>query len=138
MFKEYKLADGSVVIVEVTEEVAAFLDEDDRRRRNADRKERDHAPYSIDAREYEGLCYAAPEEKDEDEETRRMEKYLSVLTETQRRRCRMRLEGMTFQEIADTEGADYSSVVESVYAAKKKLRKKFPKIFSKTPHKNGT
>ena len=63
MFKEYKLADGSVVIVEVTEEVAAFLDEDDRWRRNADRKERDHAPYSIDAREYEGLCYAAPEEK---------------------------------------------------------------------------
>ena len=67
-----------------------------------------------------------------------MEEYLSVLTETQRRRCRMRLDGMTFQEIADTEGADYSSVVESSYAEKKKLRKKFPKIFSKPPHKNGT
>ena len=136
MIIEYKLADGSTAWVDVTEELAEFLEEDDRRTSNADRRERYHAPFSIDALLYEGEEYAdkdtpetiylACEEEDEED---RMERYLSVLTETQRRRVRMRLAGLTYREIAEIERTDFSSVAESLKAAGKKLHKTFPKIF---------
>ena len=136
MIIEYKLADGSTAWVDVTEELAEFLAEDDRRTSNADRRERYHAPFSIDALLYEGMEYAdkdtpgtiyiACEEEDEED---RMERYLSVLTETQRRRVRMRFAGLTYREIAEIESADFSSVAESLKSAGKKLHKTFLKIF---------
>ena len=136
MFIEYKLEDGSVAIVEATEDVAAFMSEEHRTTENKNRKERYYAPYSIDALIYEGMDYADTdtpetiylgyEEEDEDE---RMEKYLSVLSKVQRRRVEMRLEGKTIAEIARIENKDESSVRESIESAGKRLQKKFPNIF---------
>ena len=58
MFIKYDYtADGKPIMVEVTEEVAEFLREDERLTENAERKERCHCPYSIDALEYEGRAY---------------------------------------------------------------------------------
>lgn len=58
MFIKYDYtADGKPIMVEVTEEVAEFLREDKRLTENAERKERCHCPYSIDALEYEGRAY---------------------------------------------------------------------------------
>lgn len=58
MFIKYDYtADGKPIMVEVTEEVAEFLREDKRLTENAERKERYHCPYSIDALEYEGCEY---------------------------------------------------------------------------------
>lgn len=54
----YKLADGSVVLVEVTPETAEFILKNDREVANADRGERYHTLYHIDTLEYEGDNYA--------------------------------------------------------------------------------
>jgi len=125
---------------EAIQELVDFLDRNAREIQNADRRERYHTPYSTDALLYEGtdftgtdtpetiyLAYEDEAENGSDDE--QIERYFSVLTETQRRRCRMRLAGLTYQQIAAIEDADYSSVVESIKGAQKKLRKKFPDIF---------
>lgn len=65
MFLPYKLADGFTVMVEVTEETAAYILRNDRELTNADRRERYHCPYHIDAMTYEGDTVAyrkTPEE----------------------------------------------------------------------------
>lgn len=136
MFIEYKLEDGSVAIVEATEDVAAFMSEEHRTTENKNRQYRYYAPYSIDALIYEGMDYADTEtpetiylgyeEEDEDE---RMEKYLSVLSKVQRRRVEMRLEGKTIAEIARIENKDESSIRESIKSTGKRLKKKFSNIF---------
>lgn len=136
MFIEYKLGDGSVAIVEATEEVAAFISEEHRTTENKDRQYRYYAPYSIDALIYEGMDYADTdtpetiylgyEEEDDDE---RMEKYLSSLSKVQRRQVEMLLEGKTIAEIARIENKDESSIRESIKSAGKRLKKKFSNIF---------
>ena len=125
---------------EAIQEMVDFLDRNAREIQNADRREHYHTPYSTDALLYEGTDYADADTpktiylayEDDEEfsgEENKIDRYFSVLTETQRRRCRMRLAGMTYQQIAAIEEADYSSVVESIKGAQKKLRKKFPDIF---------
>ena len=125
---------------EVIDEVIAFMDRNCRGIWAKDKYEQRHAPFSTDALVYEGEEYAdtdTPEsiyvgyedeaEKEDDEEN--LNRYLSVLTETQRKRIQMRWKGLSFKQIADIEGTDSSSVRESVYAVLKKLKKKFPNKF---------
>ncbi len=73
------------------------------------------------------ISYEDEAEKEDDEKV--INRYLSMLTETQRKRIQMRRAGLSFKQIADIEGTDSSSVRESVYAAHKKLKKKFPNNF---------
>lgn len=136
MFIEYKLEDGSVAIVEATEDVAAFMSEEYRTTENKNRQYRYYAPYSLDALIYEGMDYADTETPEtiylgyeEEDEDVRMEKYLSVLSKVQRRRVEMCLAGKTIAEIARIENKDESSVRESIESAGKKLHKKFLNIF---------
>lgn len=125
---------------EVIDEVIAFMDRNCREIWAKGKYEHRHAPFSTDALVYEGEEYAdtdTPEsiyigyedeaEKEDDEEI--IDRYLAVLTETQRKRIQMRRAGLSFKQIADIEGMDSSSVRESVYAAHKKLKKKFPDKF---------
>ena len=125
---------------EVIDEVIAFMDRNCREIWAKDKYEQRHAPFSTDALVYEGEEYAdtdTPEsiyvgyedeaEKEDDEEN--LNRYLSVLTETQRKRIQMRWKGLSFKQISDIEGTDSSSVRESVYAVLKKLKKKFPNKF---------
>jgi DNA-directed RNA polymerase specialized sigma24 family protein len=129
MFIDYKLADGSTVQVEVTEETAAYILENDREMANADRRERYHCPYHIEAMQYEGdfLAYRlTPEEVFiRKEEQQHINDTLSFLTDAQLRRLTMKANGMTFREIAAAEGTTVNAVRESLEAAKKKFRKHF-------------
>ena len=129
MFINYRLEDGSTVLVEVTEETAAYILDNDREMTNADRKERYHCPYHIEAMEYEGdsLAYRlTPEEifvrKEEQEH---ISDTLSCLTDVQLRRLTMKSDGMTLREIAAVEGTTVNAVRESLEAAKKKFKKNF-------------
>ena len=125
---------------EAINEIAAFMEDNCREIWKSDRMKSRYVPYSTDALVYEGKEYAAPdtpetvylaieEESENGSDEERMKRYLSVLTDVQRRRMEMRLEHLTFREIAYIEGTDESSVRDSVRAAYKKLQKKFPDNF---------
>ena len=58
MYIKYKVADGSTHMVPVEPEVAEFILKNDREIANADRRERYHAPYHIEALDYEGMEFA--------------------------------------------------------------------------------
>ena len=49
-------------------------------------------------------------------------KAMEVLSNTQFRRLILYADGMSFREIATLEGKDFSSIAESINAAKKKVR----------------
>jgi len=110
-------------------EALDFLNENARLIRNAERRERYHAPYHLEAMDYEGGCavyrdtpeYAALRE----EESERLNTAMTLLTKTQLRRLIMQADGMTLRQIAEAEGAAVNAVKESLDAARKKLRKKF-------------
>jgi DNA-directed RNA polymerase specialized sigma24 family protein len=129
MFIDYKLTDGSTVQVEVTEETAAYILENDREMANADRRERYHCPCHIETMQYEGdsLAYRlTPEEVFiRKEELQHINDTLSFLTDAQLRRLPMKANGMTFREIASAEGTTVNAVRESLEAAKKKFKKHF-------------
>ncbi len=129
MFINYRLADGSTVLVEVTEETAAYILENDREIANADRRQRYHCPYHIEAMGYEGdsLAYhLTPEEIVIRRETQaELDDALTCLTDAQLRRLTMKADGMTLRQIASAEDTTVNAVRESLEAAKKKIRKKF-------------
>ena len=58
MFINYRLADGTLALVEVNDETAAYILQNDREFANADRRERYHAPYHLEAMHYEGSTLA--------------------------------------------------------------------------------
>ena len=125
MFIPYKLADGSTVMVEVTEETAAYILKSDRELANAERRERYWCPYSLDAMPYEGETVAYRETPEEilirEEEREEIADALSVLTDAQYRRLLMKADGMTLREIARIEGASVRAVRASLMLARKKL-----------------
>lgn len=127
MFIPYKLADGSTVMVEVTEETAAFILENDREMANAERRERYHCPYHLEAMTYEGESVAYHETPEEivirEESRREFASALTMLTDAQLRRVFMKAEGLTLREIAYRERTTVSAVVKSLRLAKKKLEK---------------
>ena len=129
MFINYKLADGNTALVEVTEEVAEFILEDDRLTANADRRERYHCPWHLEAMEYEGdsLAYhLTPEQLYIRKETQlEHSEALSQLTDTQLRRLLMRADGLTYREIAEMEGTNINAVRDSLESARKKLKNSF-------------
>lgn len=127
MFIPYKLADGSTALVEVTEEVAAFLERSDREISNADRRERYHAPYHREALEYEGTEYAAEDNPEqlwiEKENAAHTHNILSQLTDTQLRRLTMKADGMTVREIAAAEGISPNAVMDSLRSIRRIFQK---------------
>ena len=129
MFINYKLADGNTALVEVTEEVAEFILEDDRLTANADRRERYHCPWHLEAMEYEGdsLAYhLTPEQIYIRKETQlEHSEALAQLTDTQLRRLLMRADGLTYREIAELEGTNVNAVRDSLESARKKLKNSF-------------
>ena len=115
MFIKYDYtADGKPIMVEVTEEVAEFL------------RERDHCEFHMDAMDYEGEAFAYRETPEQillrKERDMALWKAMEVLSNTQFRRLILYADGMSFREIAALEGKDFSSIAESINAAKKKVR----------------
>ena len=125
MFIPYRLANGTTVMVEVTEETAAYILDSSRELQNADRRERYHCPYRLEAMEYEGETIAyrlTPEEilirKENREE---IADALSVLTDVQYRRLLMKADEMTLRQIARAEGTSVNAVRDSLLQARRKL-----------------
>ena len=114
---------------EAMKEIQDFLNENARLIQNAERRERYHATYHLEALDYEGSSVAYHDTPERivirKEEAEHIQATLSLLTETQRRRLLMLDEGMTLREIAEAEGAAVSSVKESLDAARKKFRENF-------------
>ena len=128
MFIKYDYtADGKPIMVEVPEDVADFLKEDKRLTENAERRERYHCPYSIDALEYEGSEYYYRDTPEQivlrNERNRVLYHARDELSDIQFRRLVMYADGMSCREIAALESKDFSSVAESIRAAQKKVKK---------------
>ena len=121
-------------------EALAWLEQSRKEIQNQERKERRHALYHLEQLLYEGIEYASSEDVDQDvanvDEEKCIDAFLKDnLTELQYRRFLMYMDGIRIREIARLEDADYSSVYESISAAKKKLRKIYENTPSNTPSK---
>ena len=135
----YKFADGTISEVEIEEEVGQAIIVSRREEENYERKMRYHCPVSIDKLEYEGMQFADPntpmsilEKEIKEEQQKALNDYvMNHLTETQRRRIRMKADGLTLEEIAEIEGVSFQSVDESIKVAQKKAIKLREKYFKK-------
>ncbi len=118
----------NTITVEVPEHIGFAITESYRLEDNADRRHRYH-DYSLNALDYEGLAFAAPDTPEslllKKERRSRIQQALSYLTETQRRRLLLYANGMSTYEIARQENTNQKSVYESIQGAKKKFLKHF-------------
>ena len=124
MFIKYRLADGTYAEVEVTEEVAEYLSDSTREIANSDRRYRRRVAYHAESTDFDEGSFAyhmTPEEILLKKE--RFENAWNKLTEKQRQRLKLWSAGYTCREIAAMEGANYTSVAESIEVAKEKFKK---------------
>ena len=126
---KYTFDNGETIEVEVSEEIGSAYMEFNRREEAANKKEHRHC-YSLDAIDYEGIEYGAPdftEELYDDREERdtRVRAAFSHLSSIQQRRIQLLADGLSIREIAKREGKNYRTVYDSIEAAKKKFLKFF-------------
>ena len=125
MIIRYEFADGTKSNVEVSEELGAVILDSRKDEMNGNRRERYHCD-SIEGADFEGSDYAGgtepPEELFRKYDSAHIAEALSALTPAQRRRILLLAEGYSIADIARIEEADWSSVKESINAAKKKLK----------------
>ena len=121
----YEFANGDVSVVEVSEDIGEMIMSSRREEESALRQQRRYCCSLYDM-DYEGEYFAdyhTPES--EYEEKIRSEKIraaLASLTDTQRRRLMMLVDGMTLREIAIVEGASHKNVWKSIEQAKEKIK----------------
>ena len=123
----YGFVDGAEEI-DISEDWAAVLREMDREE-EASRKKETRRHISLDAVDFEGEEFAGPGDAETALLLRESDSFtealLSSLTEVQRRRVEMRMDGRTYREIAMLENASVMACQESVKSAAKKLEKFF-------------
>ena len=123
--------------VYVSKEVKELLEEDERIFQNYERKCRYWCPVRLDECEYEGELfvddYDPKKEYLEKEEQFAVNRFLELLTSTQKRRLLMRMENpsLSLREIARIEEVDYKSIEESFEA----IKNKYKKFLNNTPSK---
>lgn len=129
----YQFADGTKSEVEVDEALGNYITASRRKEDNYERKMRYHCPFSIDKLLYEGLDFADQETPDtlytNKYEESRVAQFLATLTDVQRRRVEMLMDGMTVSDVARAEGASWTSVKETL----KQVQKKYQTFFKDTP-----
>lgn len=123
----YSFATGTEA-VEIGSEWASLLEEMDRAE-EANRKRETRRHLSLDAMLFDGQDLAAPGDAEtpllEKEREASVRAAFACLTETQKRRLLMHLDGMPYREIGRVEGANWKSCEESVRSAKNKLKNFF-------------
>ena len=123
--------------VYVSKEVKELLEEDERIFQNYERKCRYWCPVRLDECEYEGELfvddYDPKKEYLEKEEQFAVNRFLELLTSTQKRRLLMRMENpsLSLREIARIEEVDYKSIEECFEA----IKNKYKKFLNNTPSK---
>ena len=125
----WQFADGTKSEIEASDDIGTVILDSRREEDNLDRKERYHC-YSFDALEYGDKDVHAPttdKTPESDfllsEDSTHIREALSALTDVQRRRLLMLVNGMSLRDIAKAEGANHKSVEESINSAKKNFRK---------------
>ncbi len=125
---QWKFADGTTSEVEVNEEIGNYITASRREESNLARKERYHC-YSLDAIDYEGSEYATDTTPETDlihkEDAARINTALDKLSETQKRRLLMLVDGLSVNEIARIEDVAPNAAWKSIESAKKKFKKHF-------------
>ncbi len=119
-------------------EAMECLGEEIRKAENLERKDRYHGKLILSRVKYEGTQYASDVDIEaeflREEQERIIDEWLRKnLTQTQYRRFRYSMDGLSLHEIAELEGIDYKSARESVEAARKKLQKIYHDTPSNTP-----
>ncbi len=108
-------------------EIEEFTKENTRLIKNADRKEGYHVQYHMEAMESKGYYlghHVTPERiLLRKEQTAEYQMALAQLTPVQLHRFEMCVEGLSYREIADIENSNFTSIAESISAARKKLKK---------------
>lgn len=127
---KYEFADGTVQEIEVDESFGNYYIQAKREEESLNRKERYHNTCSLDSMDYEGDFFAdetySPETlMNSKESQKRVDEFLSSLTDIQRKRVEKLLDGKSMRQIAKEEGVDISTVTESL----KSVRKKYSKFF---------
>ena len=129
----YQFSDGTKSEVEVDEALGNYITASRRKEENYERKMRYHCPFSIDKLLYEGLDFADQDTPDtlytNKYEESRVAQFLATLTDVQRRRVEMLMDGMTISDVARAEGASWTSVKETL----KQVQKKYQTFFKDTP-----
>lgn len=122
---KYKFANGEVKYVEVNDEVGAEILKSRRIEENGDRKERYHC-YSIAGLDYEGDEFADKDTPESlllnKEEEGVLQEFMETLTEVQKRRLQLRIEGLTLTDIAREEGVEFNPVKRTFLQISKKFQ----------------
>lgn len=120
----YKFNDGTVSKVEVDEEIGKFILASRKEEHANNEKNRSHC-ISLDALKYEGSEYASKETVETVliDRSRREQLYevIEKLTDVQKRRLEMLLDGHSLREIARQEGVNLSKIQKSVAQIQKKF-----------------
>lgn len=124
MIIKYKFADGTTSAVEVDDELGAFITASRREENNYDRKARYHC-VSLDAFTFEGEAFA--DERDNpsrryefSEGQSKVDEFLRLLTDVQRRRVEALLDGKSKADIAREERTSYKTVADCIELVRKK------------------
>lgn len=131
MLIKLKDNDGRVIQeVEVDDAFGEWYVEEERKQENAERKQRYWVTVSLDSLEYEGEWFADPTQTpdelyEREEEQRRVDEFMSTLTEVQRRRLQIKMDEphLSYREIARREGVDYKQIQKSFDQIRKKYEK---------------
>lgn len=133
MIITYKFADDTVSAVEVEDELGLFILESRKDEENLSRKERYHG-FSIEGCLYEGIELSTDEspekilqrEVDKKRLEKRFDEAVNSLSETQRRRLKLLIKGLSMRDIGRIEGVSSHSVAKSIWGARKIFLKFFP------------
>lgn len=124
----YAFADGTTSVVEVDDEIGAYIMDSRRQENNDDRRHRYHN-YSLDDVTYEGSEYGRCDVYSFDNESEELASHVrdafSHLTDAQRRRLLMSSKGMSLREIAAAEGTSHLAIYHSIEEGRKKFLKFF-------------
>ena len=131
MHIKYRLENGTAPLVPAIPETVGYILRNDREMANAERRERYHAPYHIEAMAYEGMKFAYLETPEDiiirKEENERLYGFLWSLTPTQRRRLLMKAEGKSLRYIAAVEGTTVNAVRDSLKEVMRRAEKDYEK-----------
>ena len=128
----YEFADEEKLTCEVTEELAAVLEEMDRVEHTNDVLTGRHS-LSLEEMDYEGEAFGICDEyefmRDDDDDpeviARRVHAAFATLTDVQKRRLLLYAAGKTYREIGALEAVDGKTAYESIESARKKFKKYF-------------
>ena len=125
----YKLANGSQICIDVSNEVKELLAQSDRQIRSQRRQDRRHLDFAVHT-DGDLVSSLLPAYEDTADLLERMERdarlyeAIDKLTEVQQRRLRLYyFNGLTYRQIAKREGVNHRTVMATIEQALKRLRK---------------